>query len=102
MSFTGSVLRWPHWREVSASGEEVVLFDDVEYAESGYTELEANDYTVEIHGDIESNDGEMIVGFDVSLDGGTVYTAFAVGYLTPNDAPADTAFELLIAQDTSA
>lgn len=88
--------------DVTAAGGEVVLFDGVGYAESGYTEVEANDYTVEIRGDTESNDGDIAADFDVSLDGGTVYTAFAVGYLTPNDAPADTAFDLLIAQDSSA
>lgn len=88
--------------DVTAAGGEVVLFDGVEYAESGYTELEANDYTVEIRGDTESNDGEAVADFDVSLNGGTVYTAFAAGYLSPNDAPADTAFDLIVAQDSSA
>lgn len=88
--------------DVTAAGGEVVLFDGVAYGESGYTELEASDYTVEIRGDTEGNDGEAVADFDVSLNGGTVYTAFAAGYLSPDDEPADTAFDLLVAQDSSA
>jgi hypothetical protein len=37
----------------------------------------------------------------VSLDGGTVYTAFAQGYLTPDDEPADEPFDLQVVQDAS-
>jgi hypothetical protein len=83
---------------VSASGD--ALFDGVAYGESGYTEVPANDYTVRIRGDTESNDGDVAASFDVSLSGGQVYTAFAAGYLTPDDEPADTAFDLLVSQDT--
>ena len=87
--------------DVTAAGGDVVLFDGVEYGQSGYVEVEANDYTVEIRGDTESNDGDVVADFDVSLDGGTVYTAFAAGYLTPDDEPGDEAFDLLVAQDAS-
>ena len=87
--------------DITAAGGDVVLFDGVEYGQSGYVEVEANDYTVEIRGDTESNDGDVVADFDVSLDGGTVYTAFAAGYLTPDDEPGDEAFDLLVAQDAS-
>jgi len=86
--------------DITAGGGSVVLFDDVPYGGSEYTEVEANDYTVEIRGDTDSNDGEVQADFDVSLNGGTVYTAFAAGYLTPDDDPADTAFDLIVAQDS--
>ena len=33
-------------------------------------------------------------------DGGGVYTAFAAGYLSPDDEPADTPFDLIVAQDS--
>ena len=88
--------------DVTAAGGDVVLFDGVAYGESGYVEVEANDYTVEIRGDTESNDGEVAADFDVSLNGGTVYTAFAAGYLSPDDEPADTPFDLLVEPDSSA
>ncbi|MUV88861.1 DUF4397 domain-containing protein [Halapricum sp. CBA1109] len=87
--------------DVTAAGGDVVLFDNVPYGESGYTTVEANDYTVQIRGDTESNDGEVVADFDVSLNGGTVYTAFAAGYLTPDDEPADESFDLIVAQDSS-
>jgi hypothetical protein len=87
--------------DVTAAGGDVVLFDGVPYGGSGYTEVEANDYTVQIRGDTESNDGDVAADFDVSLNGGTVYTAFAAGYLSPDDEPQDTPFDLIVAQDAS-
>ncbi|QCC52972.1 DUF4397 domain-containing protein [Halapricum salinum] len=87
--------------DVTAAGGDVVLFDGVPYGGSGYAEVEANDYTVQIRGDTDSNDGDVVADFDVSLNGGTVYTAFAAGYLTPDDEPADESFDLLVAQDAS-
>ncbi|WP_276273672.1 DUF4397 domain-containing protein [Haloarcula litorea] len=83
---------------VDSTGD--VLFDGVAFGESGYVEVPANDYTLQIRGDTESNDGEVVADFDVSLNGGQVYTAFAAGYLTPDDEPEDTAFDLLVTQDT--
>ncbi len=87
--------------DITAAGGDVVLFDGVDYTESGSTEVQANDYTVEVRGDTESNDGEVVADFDVSLNGGTAYTAFAAGYLSPGDEPADTGFDLFVAQDSS-
>ncbi|WP_436932424.1 DUF4397 domain-containing protein [Halosimplex halobium] len=87
--------------DVTAAGGDVVLFDGVAFGESGYTTVEANDYTVQIRGDTESNDGDIVADYDVSLNGGTVYTAFAQGYLTPEDEPADENFDLNVVQDAS-
>lgn len=86
---------------VTAAGGEAVLFSGVSYGQSGYAEVEANDYTVEIRGATERTDGEVLDDYDISLNGGTVYTAFAAGYLSPDDEPADAPFDLLVAQDTS-
>ena len=87
--------------DVTAAGGDVVLFDGVAFGESGYTTVEANDYTVQIRGDTDSNDGEVVADYDVSLNGGTVYTAFAQGYLSPDDEPADVSFDLNVVQDAS-
>jgi hypothetical protein len=86
--------------DITAAGGDDVLFDGVAFGESGYTTVEANDYTVQIRDDTESNDGEVVADSDVSLNGGTVYTAFAAGYLNPDEAPADTPFDLIVAQDS--
>jgi hypothetical protein len=82
---------------VASSGD--ALFDGVAYGESAPATVPAGDYTLEVRGDTGSNDGDVVADFDVSLDGGTVYTAFAAGYLSPDDEPADTGFDLLVARD---
>ncbi|QCC49101.1 DUF4397 domain-containing protein (plasmid) [Halobellus limi] len=84
---------------VESSGD--ALYDGVAYGEAGYVEVPAGDYTLQIRGDTESNDGDVVADFDVSLGGGQVYTAFAAGYLSPDDEPADTPFDLVVAQDTA-
>ncbi|AHG04565.1 hypothetical protein HALDL1_13935 [Halobacterium sp. DL1] len=85
--------------DVTAASSGDALFDGVEYGGSEYVEVPAGDYTLEVRGDTESNDGDVAAEFDVSLSGGSVYTAFAAGYLTPDDEPADTPFDLIVAQD---
>ena len=84
--------------DITAGGD--ALFDGVAYRESGYVEVPAGDYTLNFRGDTESNDGETVASFDVSVEAGQVYTAFAAGYLTPDDEPADTQFDLFVTQDT--
>ena len=76
------------------------LFDGVPYGGSGYTEVPAGDYTLQVRGDTESNDGDVVADTDVSVAGGQVYTVFAAGYLSPDDDPADTPFQFVLAQDT--
>jgi hypothetical protein len=87
--------------DVTAGGGSPVLFDGVAYGGSGYTTVEANDYTVEIRDDTDSNDGDVVADFDVSLNGGTVYTAFAAGNLDPSNSPGDEGFDLIVAQDST-
>lgn len=84
--------------DITANG--TVLFDGVSFGDSAYTEVPAGEYTIEIRGDTEENDGEVVATFDVSLEGGQVYSAFAAGYLAPEEAPEDTAFDLIVTQDT--
>jgi hypothetical protein len=78
-----------------------VLFDGVEFTDSGYVSVEANDYTAQVRPDTMDNDGEVVYDADVSLNGGTVYTAFASGYLSADDEPTDESFELTVAQDAN-
>jgi hypothetical protein len=85
--------------DVTLASNGDVLFDGVAFGESGYVEVPAGDYTLDVRGDTESNDGDVAASFDLSVAGGAVYTAFAAGYLTPDDEPADTAFDLVVAQD---
>jgi hypothetical protein len=75
------------------------LFDGVAFGDSGTVTVPPGDYTLQIRGDTESNDGDVVAEFDVSLTGGGVYTGFAAGYLSPDDDPSDTAFDLVVSQD---
>jgi hypothetical protein len=45
-----------------------------------------------VRGDAEGHDGEVVADFDVSLEGGA-------GYLSPDDEPADVAFDLSLSLD---
>ncbi|WP_255195052.1 DUF4397 domain-containing protein [Halorarius litoreus] len=85
---------------VDITAGDTVLFDGVAYGGSGDVEVPAGDYTVEIRGDTPENDGEVAASFDLTLEGGTVYSAFAAGYLTPDDEPASTPFDLIVTQDS--
>jgi hypothetical protein len=78
-----------------------VLFDGVQFTDAGYVSVEANDYTAQVRPDTMENDGEVVYDADVSLNGGTVYTAFASGYVSPDGEPTDEPFELTVAQDAA-
>ena len=82
--------------DITADGD--VLFDGIEFGNSDSIEVPSGDYTLEVRGDTEENDGDVVGEFDVSLDGGAVYTAFAAGYLEPDDD--EPAFELIVTEDT--
>ena len=81
--------------DIVANGD--ALFEDVAYSESAYADVPAGDYTVSIYpaGDRE----EAVFEVDVTLEEETVSTAFAVGYLEPEEAPADEPFDIVLAED---
>jgi hypothetical protein len=88
--------------DVTAADGEVVLAENVSFQNaSNYVSVPAGDYTVEIRPATEDNDGEVVTTVDVSLEDGTAYSAIAVGYLNPDEAPADTPFEVLLTEDAT-
>ncbi|PSP80756.1 DUF4397 domain-containing protein [Halobacteriales archaeon QS_4_69_225] len=82
--------------DITADGE--VLFDGIEFGNSDSIEVPAGDYTLEVRADTEENDGDIVGEADVSLDGGAAYTAFAAGYVEPDDDEPE--FELIVTEDT--
>ena len=74
------------------------LFENVAFGEFGYIEVPEGEYPLAIYpaGDRDTSVFEI----DVSLAGGTVYSAFAIGYLEPEDAPADEPLEILLTEDS--
>jgi hypothetical protein len=85
--------------DVTAGEGETVVFDGVAFGETGMATVPAGDYSLEIRGDTESNDGDVVTTVDVTLEGGAAYSAFALGYLSPDDAPADEPFGLELVQN---
>jgi hypothetical protein len=82
---------------VQSSGD--VLVDGAAFGQTATVEVPAGSYTLEVRGDTESNDGDVAATFDVTVEGGTAYTAFAQGYLSPDDEPADAGFDLAVVTD---
>jgi len=87
--------------DVTTSGGEKALVDGVEFGESQSAEVEPGEYTLEIRGDMESNDGDVVSQSEVTLEENMVYTVFAGGYLAREDVSEDTAFELTVVTGTS-
>jgi hypothetical protein len=85
--------------DVTVDGEP--LFTDVPFGAAGTVEVPADEYELEIRPATENNDGDVVATFDLAPEAGTVYTAFAVGYLAPGDAPADVPFDLEVVVDAS-
>lgn len=86
--------------DVTVEESGAVLYDNVSFANaSDYVTVPAGDYTLEVRPATADNDGEVVTTFDVSVQGGTVYSAIAAGYLSADDEPADQPFDLLVAVD---
>jgi len=83
--------------DVAVAGESEPLVSGLEFGSaSEYATVPAGDYTLEVR---PAGESEAVASFDVSLQSGTGYSAFAMGYLQPGDAPADEPFDLTVAVD---
>ena len=85
--------------DVTVGRTDTVLFENVSFGESGYTEVPEGSYLLCVRTTDREDEGDYVAGFDVDLAGGTVYTGFAAGYAAPEDAPADEPFDLIVAVD---
>ena len=80
------------------AGESEPLVSGIEFGEAETTTVPAGDYTLDI---VPADNGQPVASVDVSVAGGTVYSAFAIGYVDPEAAGAgsEAAFELLVVED---
>ncbi len=85
--------------DVTVGDGETVLFEDVGFGEADALEVPPDAYELEVRPATDDNDGDIVETFPVEPEAGTVYTAFAVGYLAPEDAPAEEAFDLEVVVD---
>jgi hypothetical protein len=88
--------------DVTAANGSVVLAENVTFQNaSDYVSVPAGNYTVEIRAATATNDGPVVTTVDVSLESGEAYSALALGYLNPDDAPADTRFQVALTEDVT-
>ncbi|MFP8953255.1 DUF4397 domain-containing protein [Natrialbaceae archaeon A-arb3/5] len=85
--------------DIAAGENGDALFENVAFGESGSVEVASGDYTLLIYP--AGDRAEPVFEIDVSLEAGAVYSAFAVGYLTPTEAPADEPFDVILTEDTA-
>jgi hypothetical protein len=82
--------------DVTLASNGDTLYDGVAYGEASAVEVPAGEYTLQVRGESGGDGGEPAAEFDVTLDGGTAYTAFAAGYFDP-EFETDAPFDLIVA-----
>ena len=69
------------------------MIDSLAFGESKYVAVPTGDYSLCVYPAGEHNAAAFAA--DVKADGNTVYSAFAAGYVVPEDAPTDEPFEIV-------
>lgn len=86
--------------DVVANG--TTLFDNVSYRNvTPYTTVRPGNYTIEVRTAAPDDEGTVVATFDVAFEAGTAASAFAIGYLDPDGAPADRPFDLRVVTDVT-
>ena len=89
----------PDVPSVTVSAGDATLAENLRFgAASDYVTVPAGDYSVSV---APAAGGDPVVSFEASLDGCSVYTVFATGYLDPASAPGgvETPFDVVTALD---
>lgn len=82
--------------DIVPEGTDDPLFADVGYSQNRTAEVPAGGYTLQVR---PAGSQDVVAQFDVSLAGGWVYTGYAVGYVSPEEAPADEPLDLVLSLD---
>jgi len=80
------------------AGESEPLVSGLAFGETATATVPPGDYTLDI---LPADGSEPVASADVSVAGGAVYSAFAIGYVDPEAAGVglEAAFELLVVED---
>lgn len=70
------------------------VFEDVGFGEAGTVEVPAGEYDLEIR---PAGEEDVVAEISVELMANCVYSAFAVGYVSPEEAPVEEPFDVLVA-----
>lgn len=73
------------------------LAEGLAFGDAVPVEVPEGEYTLEVR---PTGEEEPVDEFDVEVAAGTVYDAFAVGYVEPGDAPVDEEFDLEVVETT--
>lgn len=85
--------------DITVEGTGDALFENVSVGDAGYVSVPEGEYTLEIRVAQDDNEGDVVSTFDLNAEAGAVYSAFAVGYVAPDDAPGDQEFEVVATVD---
>lgn len=88
--------------DVTLAGTNTTVADNVTFRQDGpYVTVPAGNATLEIR-DTRGDDGPVVRSVDLSLEGGTAYTAVAFGYLDSRQAPVDVGLTVGLSADAGA
>lgn len=88
--------------DVTVAGTNTTIADNVSFQDaSDYVNVPAGNYTLEVRQATAGDNGTVVTTVPVSLAGGEAYSGLAVGYLAPDDAPADTPFDVVVTRDAT-
>ena len=85
--------------DVAAADADETLFEELAFGDAQTVAVPAGDYSLDVVPADADEDDEPVETFELTVEAETVYTGFAVGYLEPDDAPADEPFDLVVVQD---
>ena len=88
--------------DVTADNGSVLLADDLTFGNaSQYVTVPAGNHTIEIRPATETNDAPAVATTNVSLSGGTAYSAIAAGYVDGFDSTLEERFRVELVQDAT-
>lgn len=82
--------------DIVPAGSDDPLFRSVGYTQNRTAMVPADEYTLEVR---PAGEDDVVEEFDVNLAAGWIYTGFAVGYVSPAEAPADVPLDLVLTVD---